>query len=493
MIDRRTLCLSVAAAALAPTAQARPCAPDWVAPLRTELHAMAARLTRELRPWRGPSRVFRPEAYGYAPGSLATHAIQAAIDAAAANGGGTVQLTSGDYLSGTIDLRSNVRLEVRRGARLLASTDLADYPNRVARRPTVMDSNMGMNQSLIFAEACENISLCGQGIIDGQGTMANFPGAETVGATPGRPFLIRIIDCRRVHVRDINLRNAACWMQNYLNCEEVRIERIKVENHTNHNNDGIDLDGCRRAIVRNCLVNSHDDALCFKGASQRPMEDVLVENCRFYSTCNAVKFGTDSQGDFRRVLVRNCEVGGVPLDMPTSRRKRSDSGISWESVDGNTVENILAENIRIVRADSPFFLRLGDRGRVRPEQARPAPGNLRRIAYQHITGSDNGPRGSYFWGIPDKHIEDIALIDVDLGVAATQEAPPAQDSLPEKRAEYPDAPMVGPLTPAYGLWTRHITGLDLVGVRFTPDGPDARPMLLTTLDSHNVRVGAQCR
>ena len=90
------------------------------------------------------------------------------------------------------------------------------------------------------------------------------------------------------------------------------------------------------------------------------MHDVLIENCRFYSTCNALKFGTDSQGDFSRVLVRNLEVGGVPVSMPATRRKRADSGIAWECVDGNTVENIMAQNVRIVRADSPLFLRLGE-------------------------------------------------------------------------------------------------------------------------------------
>lgn len=490
MIDRRTLCLSAASAALIPGMAYAACEPDWVGPLRRDLDAMAAELTRTLHPWRGPSRVFLPEQHGYAGQGLATAAIQAAIDGAAQAGGGTVRLGAGVYLSGTIDLRSNVRLEVARGARLVASTDLHDYPERVARRPTVMDSNMGMNQSLIFAEGCENIGICGEGAIDGRGTMQNFPGAETTGATPGRPFLIRVIDCTRVHVRDIHLRSAPCWMQNYLNCDDVLIEHINVENQVNHNNDGLDIDGCRRVIVRDCFINAEDDALCFKGASQRPMRDVLVENCRLYSTCNALKFGTDSQGDFSRVLVRNVEIGGVPADLPATRRKRADSGISWEVVDGCTVENILVRNAHIVRADTPLFLRLGDRGRVRPEQQRPGPGVLRRIVYEHLTGDDNGARGSYFTGIPEKRIEDVALIDVDLHVSSANAPTPEEASIAEKPADYPDAWMIGPLSPAYGLWTRHLTGMDLIRVRFTPSGADPRPMLVTTFDTANVRVDA---
>ncbi len=154
--------------------------PAWATKLETDLERMARDLTARLKPWAGPALVVRPEDYGYNAGGsqIATSAIQAAIDAAAARGGGTVRLSQGDYVSGTLDLRSNIRLEIAKDARLLASLDLKDYPQRIAKRPTVMDSNMGMNQSLLFAEGCTNISLSGEGRIDGRGTKQNFPGAE---------------------------------------------------------------------------------------------------------------------------------------------------------------------------------------------------------------------------------------------------------------------------------------------------------------------------
>lgn len=456
--------------------------PAWADRLRVDLERMAHELTARLRPWEGPRLTLEPEDFGHvAHGSeLATHTIQAAIDAAAQRGGGTVRLSRGDYVSGTLDLRSNVRLEVRKGARLLASLDLKDYPQRVASRPTVMDSNMGMNQSLVFAEGCRNIGLCGDGWIDGRGTQQNFPGSETTVATPGRPFLIRVLDCQRVHVQGIHLRDAACWMQNYLNCEDVLIEDVTVDNQANFNNDGMDIDGCRRVIVRNCFINSEDDGLCFKGASQKPLEQVLVENCRLYSTCNALKFGTDSQGDFRRVLVRNVEVGGPSPSMRAFNRRRASSGISWEVVDGGTVEEVLATRIRVVRAESPLFLRLGDRGRVRPGEKRPAPGRLGRVVFDRITGSDNGARGSYFIGLPDKAIEDVAIRDLRVEVAATRAAVPDVNTIPEMRSDYPDAPMIRSVTPAYGLWTRHVNGLSLVRVNFIADGPDPRPAVKMT-------------
>jgi hypothetical protein len=172
--------------------------------------------------------------------------------------------------------------------------------------------------------------------------------------------------------------------------------------------------------------------------------------------------------------------------MRVMRPRRSDSGISWETVDGCTVENILATDIHIVRAKSPLFLRLGDRGRVRPEDPKPKPGTLRRIVFDRITGDDNGVRGSYFTGLPDKLIEDVVLRDISIGVTATTQTPPDETQIGELRDKYPDAFMVGDITPAYGLWTRHLKGLTLIRVSFIPDVKDPRPAIKTTLDTADV-------
>ena len=487
-ISRRTLTAGIGSFVLAPAlAKAAPMCglPDWASALRPRLERMAADLTARLKPWSGPRRVATPEQFGHKPGDpLSTSAIQAAIDAVAAQGGGTVRLAKGDYVSGTIDLRDNIRLEIVKGARLLGSLDLKDWPDRVAKRPTVMDSNMGMNQSLIHAEGLSHISIAGGGTIDGRGD--RFKGAETAGGTPGRPFLIRIIDCKGVHIQGIALRDSPCWMQNYLNCEDLLIEGIHVDNQANFNNDGCDIDGCRGVIVRDCVINSEDDGLCFKGASERPMEDVLVENCHLYSTCNALKFGTDSQGDFRRVLVRHVEVGGPGDDMRARNRRMALSGVAFESVDGNTIEDILVSDVNIVRASSPLFLRLGDRGRVRPEEKRPVPGHVRRIVYDRLTGADNGSRGAIFSGLPGHPIEDIVLRDVDIPLTATTLTVPDEAGIAEKPADYPDPQMFGEASPAHGLWARHVNNLTLIDVKFPVNGNDPRPMFKVGFDTSGV-------
>ena len=451
--------------------------PLWVEELDLELKKMAEKLTSKLLGWQGSAFTVTPEEKSFSGEGKATRAIQAAIDAAAEAGGGTVLLKNGDYVSGTLDFRSGVRLEIGRDARLLASPDLADYPDRVARRRTVMDTNMAMNQSLLFAEGCSNICLCGEGVIDGQGGL--FKGDETTGSTPGRPFLIRVIDCADVTMTGITLKDSACWMENYLNCDRVLIDGIHVENQANYNNDGIDIDGCRDVIVRNCVVHSGDDGLCFKGCAQTECTRVLVENCELLSSCNALKIGTDTQGSFTKFLVRNCRLGGIREGMCHIKPLGADSGISWEMVDGGCVDGILVTDCTIDHARSPFFMRMDKRGRVMPGQEKPGIGDLKQLVFEHIRGSENGPRGSYFLGIPEKSIEQVYLHDIRLSQLGTAQLPPTEEAYGELYGVYPDAHMLQDVgtgdAPAYGLWAKYVNGLVLSDYRVEPQGDECRP------------------
>ena len=450
--------------------------PQWCEEMKKSLLAMAGGLEKRECRWTGAETRFRPEDYGYEPGTVGTRAIQQAIDAAAENGG-IACLENGEYLSGTLVLRSGVCLYIGPGACLKASTDLRDFPEMHAKRLTVQDTSMGMHQSLIFAEDCEHIALCGEGVLDGQGFPANFPGEETAQGTPGRPFMIRMIDCRDVLVSGLTMKNSPCWMQNYLNCDRLTISGITVRNHANYNNDGMDIDGCRDVLIRRCRVTSGDDALCFKGASMRPLERVLVEDCDFYSACNAVKVGTDTQGDFRDVLIRRCRIGGLAEDPSGLKHACADSGVSLESEDGGTVERFWLEDIEMTRVWSPFFLRLENRGRVRPGDPAPGPGAIRQVLFEHIRGTGNGPRGSYILGIPEARIRDILFRDIELRQKPyTGEVRPAAE-YPEFTGLYPDAHMIdgfGP-APAYGLWVRHADGIVLDRYRIIPEGEDTRP------------------
>lgn len=462
--------------------------PAWEAPLRASLETMAETLAKTLKPWPVPDRVFRVAEFGAVGDgtTVNTVAIQKAVDACTAAGGGVVLVEKGDYVTGTLVLKNGVMLEVAKGAQLLGSTNLADYPDHVPERLTVMDTWMKMKQSLIYAENCERIGIRGAGVIDGRGTHKNFPGKNTIAETPGRPFLIRVLDSRQVVIDGITLRNPACWTENYLGCEDLIIQGIHVDSQVNWNNDGIDIDSCRNVIVRDSVINSEDDGLCFKGAGLRTMENVLVENCKIYSTCNALKFGTDSQAGFRNVLIRNIEIGGVPADMKAYRRTRSISGITWGAVDGGTVENILVSNVKIDRAKAPFCVRLGDRGRVKPDMAKPAPGAIRRLVFEHVTGGDNGSFGSLISGIPGATVQDVIFRDITLTMAGDGTEQNARRDVPELINAYPDAFSFGKTVPAYGFWVRHAKRITFDHVTITPEKPDARPCFATGADTADI-------
>ncbi|KNH06922.1 Polygalacturonase [Candidatus Burkholderia brachyanthoides] len=456
--------------------------PDWVATLKSDLLTMAEALECTVLPWSGPDLVATPEQFGYTVSSTPTQTtkcIQTSIDFVSAKGGGTVNLSNGDYVSGTIILKDNVRLSINNGARLIGSTNQSDYLRLVPITQTEMDTYYQQFYSIIYAERATNIAITGGGIIDGQGE--KYPRKNNEFGTRFRPFGMRIIECNKIHVSKVTMINAASWMQLYLSCNNLLVENITVSNISNINNDGIDIDGCKSVIVRDCVINSEDDGICFKGSAGGLLQNVLVKNCQSYSSTNALKIGTDTQGSFNNILVYNCTFSGPKTDRTLLYKKLSlrydpfdvKGGISWESTDGGSLSNILVSKCTINNALSPLFIGIGDRFRRMPAQEKPSVGSIRQIVFDQISGENNGPNGSWFSGFKDKPITDVVLTNINLGVKAyTGKVPNARDEIGTR---YPD-PGGNPV-PAYGLWGRHITNLTLSNCNWKLTGTDPRPMI----------------
>ena len=125
-------------------------------------------------------------------------------------------------------------------------------------------------------------------------------------------------------------------------------------------------------------------------------------------------------------------------------------------------------------------MRLEDRGRVRPDLPKPPVGTLRRVVIEHVTGCDNGPRGSYMTGVPEKCIEDVILHDIHLTQHPSMKPVTTGADFDEMRGIYPDAHMIDDIgdAPAYALWARHICGLQLLDYEVLPTTPDPRPAFL---------------
>jgi polygalacturonase len=389
---------------------------------------------------------------------LDTAAIQSAVDACAAAGGGAVLFAPGTYRSGTIRLRDRVRLHLASGATLLASTDLADYPVFVPKLRSFTDTYT--DKSLIYAEGVTGAGLEGEGAIDGQG--ASFSGPYKV-----RPYLIRFIECREIAVRDLELRNSPMWVQHYLACEGVRISGLRVHSRVNRNNDGIDIDSSSDVRISDCHIVSGDDAIVLKATTTRPCRDVVVANCVLSSLCNALKLGTESTGGFDNIAISNCAVYDTNL-----------AGIALEAVDGGSLERVTVSNVVMRNVACPIFIRLGDRGRPYTEgAAKPPAGALRNVLIEGIEAGGANRTGCPIAGIPDHPIENLTLRDISLSFAGGGATPAPGQVVPEQAAGYPEYRMFGAL-PAYGFYARHVRGLRLDNVTCTAAAADSRPAFL---------------
>lgn len=466
----------LSAQALEPADQA----PAWVEPLTLRLEQLADSLSRHIKPWPVPNRTFRVERYG-AKGdgtTLNTRAIQAAVDACSAKGGGVVLFSKGDYLTGTIRLKSGVMLEVAEGARILGSTDINDYPEMVEQMKSIMSEYYVFRQSLIYAEGAQRVGIRGKGEIYFRGEKCNFASAETIGQIKDRPLGIRMIACTDVVLQDIFLHNSAAWMQNYLACRNLLFDGIRVLNQANYNNDGLDPDGCTNVVVCNCYINAEDDALCLKGASGLPSQNILIENSTFLSTCNAFKIGTDTQGDFRNIIVRNVTLGGVPEGEPTIDGPEASTGITLATVDGGCVTDILMRDITINQARCPIFLRIDNRGRVVSGTPKPEPGTLSHIIIENVGGERNFRQGAFVSGIFGHPVEDIYINNYRIAMSGGGTVETALRTVPEGEKFYPDAHrFLRDGLPAYGFFVRHARGITIRNAEVTPVDAEERPVI----------------
>jgi polygalacturonase len=410
--------------------------------------------------------------------TLDTAAIQKAVDACAARGGGVALLPSGAFLSGTIVLRDHITLRIAPGATLVASPRIEDFqPFPAADVPKIAVDGSTQNKGngpyhLIHGEDVRDVAVDGGGAIRGAGPAYwdKGPDGDPVARRPRPSPLIEFVASHGIRIEDLTISDAAGWTIHPLESEGVAIRDVRIFNDPKGpNTDGIDIDSSRNVIVSDAHVEAGDDCVVLKSTGRRggkvpPTENVLVTNLVCSSDDQGFKIGTESLGDFRNIVLNGATIYQAPgfYRAPTT-------AISLSMVDGASFENVVVSNVVITGAHTPLFLRLGNRGRG---QATPVPGRLSHVVFSNIvaTGAD---LASSITGIPGHPVEDITLSDISLtmkgGVAAATAAP-----VPEAEGAYPHAPMFGPL-PAYGLYVRHVRGLSMRNVRLAVEAADARP------------------
>ncbi len=417
----------------------------------------------------GAEIIYDVREYGAKPDgkTLCTKSIQKAIDECAKRGGGTVYFPPGTFLSGTIYMKSNITLRLDTGSTLLGSTNLKDYPPTVQAFRSYTDNYT--DKSLIYGEKLKRIAITGNGTIDGQGRP--FKGPYKV-----RPYMIRIIQCQNVMVKDVTIQNSPMWVQHYLACDDVRIDGITVRSRVNGNNDGIDIDSCHRVIISNCNVSSGDDAIVLKSTSARSCRDVTVSNCVLSSHCNALKMGTESNGGFQNIVITGCAIYDTRL-----------AGIALEIVDGGTMDRVVVSNITMNNIGAPIFLRLGNRARpFKKDMAVPEIGVMRNITISNIEATGANPTGCAISGLPGHKIENVTISNARLSLAGDGNKNDAARAIPEMPSAYPEYSMFGRL-PAYGFYCRHVKGLKFRNIQLRPAKPDKRHALVAE-DVENLSI-----
>jgi hypothetical protein len=359
-------------------------------------------------------------------------AIQKAIDACAAAGGGMVYFPPGEYTTGTVHLRSHVRIFIEAGATVFSIKDRSQFDK----------------DALFYGEDIVNITLEGRGTVDGQARydwrlndieddfirpnqvlmeklgkplLRSFPKADQQGK------LVLLLRCKDVRIAGLSFIDSPYWTIHPYGCERVVIDGVYIRSSLKDGvwADGIDPDGCRDLRIANCTIETGDDALVFYSMNwfgpALPCENITVTNCRLSSASSALKFCDGNMNCIRNVTVDNCVITD------------SNRGIAFMDFDGGYVSDVLISNVTIEcrRHDwfwwgdgDPFHFNVKKRSEVHrrwdPKDDRPA-GSIRNVRIQNVFARGQG--SSIINGHPDNWLENITFERIRLAVSHDPAAP----------------------------------------------------------------------
>ena len=433
--------------------------------------------------------------------TLDSPAINATIEACVSKGGGTVTVPAGNYLCGSIHLKSNIELHLDAGATITATDQKGAYdPSEEFGFPEYQDGgHTYFHNSLIWAEGQTNVSITGRGMIDGLGLTRRD--TETAGNVQGGSIgmgdkAIALKLCRNVLIRDITIYRGGHFAIIITGCEYANIDNVFIDT----NRDGIDIDCCKHVTVSNTKVNTpHDDALVLKSsyALKKPVtcENILITNCTVTGyklgttldgtyvpetvnwVCGRIKLGTESNGGYRNITISNCTC-------------IHSSGLAFEEVDQGTMENIVVTGISMSHVHHyPIYITTGRRNRGPKERTDVS--SARDISISNVVADDcDALSGIQVTGMEGHPIENVRLSNILLRFRGGGKK--VDENYPELGEKYPEVAKFLGTCPAYGLFARHVRGLQLSDVTFILQQPDERPCIITNdvedLRMRNVRT-----
>ncbi len=313
-----------------------------------QLHLIPTFLTHF--PPRFPNKQFNITTFGAVGNgtTINTRAIQHAINTCAMAGGGEVLIPRGKFLTGPITLTSNMNLHLARGAVLLMSNRFSSYPIAHHRY-----------QNCITAIHCDNIAITGRGIINGQGMpwwnvykKSKPGGAPSLAADklPHRPYLVLLVHCRHVLVKNVTLLNSPMCNLVTGACDDVVVKNVTVKAPVHSpNTDGMDPSG-RNYLIENCTFDEGDDCIAIKAGGGPHLlhpesENYLVEHCHFFHG-HGMSVGSGTGGGLTNLTVRNCTFDGTQAGI----RLKADIH------NGGLVDDLWYSNLTMKNVDIPILI-----------------------------------------------------------------------------------------------------------------------------------------
>ena len=445
--------------------------------------------------------IFNVLEYGAKPEgkTLNSKAVQAAIDACNAQGGGTVYFPAGDYVLSTVFLKDNVRVEIPKDVRVLGSLNFYDYnPDEKVDYPLYQDQSHSFFECSMFVGlGCKNIQIVGEGSID----MRSVWDEDNVrGIVHRGPKTIALKNCQNVEIGGLKIDHSTDLAVYFAGCENVEVYGLKLRVYI----DGISPDNSKNVRIHDCDVEAGDDSIVFKTSYTLNRlgvcKDIHVWNCRLKSRCTAIKFGTETNGGFEDILIENIEIRDTRI-----------TGIAIESVDGAIADGITIRNVQMENVGAPLFVHVGRR--MRGPEGRQI-GKIKNVTLENIRAvgpyepyeiiawnyasyvagdtsqkpwemgvfgyeADYGKTEKDPWqitsnicGLVESPLENITLRNVYLELdGAVQEFNPV---VPENPMPYPEVNTYGRFLPAKGIYFRHIEGLTLDNVQVKTYRNDVR-------------------
>lgn len=268
-------------------------------------------------------------------------AIQKAIDACSEAGGGNVVFsTNHTFISGPVELKSNINIVLEANSVWKANPDESIY------KLSAFGENRGEGMMWIYAKDAKNISITGKGTIHGNGVA--FMGKELhdsyelkpVTTFDPRPHVLTLFGVDNLTIRDITIRDGAYWTVHLIGCNGAVIDGVNLLNNLKiRNGDGIDLDHSKNVRISNCHITSGDDCICLKNRREYEAygscHDITVTNCVMTSRSCAIKIGSENMDSIYNVVFDNCVI------------TRSNRGLGIQNRDEGTVTDVVFSNIQM--------------------------------------------------------------------------------------------------------------------------------------------------